>query len=235
MQSHEVPKERNAANMRASYHEELSSVVDDLVTMTEKVSTAVEDATRSLLGADLALAEKVIGADATLDQLHDDLESRCFTLLARQSPVAGELRTIVAALRMVADLARMGDLAAHVAKIARMRYPKQAVPESMQPNFRRMATLAEEMVQIAGRTLRDRNVLDAEKMADDDEEVDNLRTHQFRLLLDENWDHGVEAAVDCALLGRYYERIADHAVLMASRVIYVVTGLLPEGENWPSA
>jgi phosphate transport system protein len=141
----------------------------------------------------------------------------------------------VAALRMVADLARMGDLAAHVAKIARMRYPKQAVPESMQPNFRRMATLAEEMVQIAGRTLRDRNVLDAEKMADDDEEVDNLRTHQFRLLLDENWDHGVEAAVDCALLGRYYERIADHAVLMGSRVIYIVTGMQPEGENWTIA
>ena len=88
---------------------------------------------------------------------------------------------------------------------------------------------------LAGRTLRDRNVLDAEKMADDDEEVDNLRTHQFRLLLDEGWDHGVEAAVDCALLGRYYERIADHAVLMGSRVIYIVTGMQPEGENWTIA
>ena len=235
MQSHEVPKERNAANMRASYHEELSSVVDDLVTMTEKVSTAVEDATRSLLGADLALAEKVIGADATLDQLHDDLESRCFTLLARQSPVAGELRTIVAALRMVADLARMGDLSAHIAKIARMRYPRGAVPESMQPNFQRMAVLASEMVEAAGRTLRERNVLDAEKMADHDEEIDELRTHQFRVLLDDSWNHGVEAAVDCALLGRYYERIADHAVLMGSRVIYIVTGLHPEGENWTIA
>lgn len=221
--------------MRTSYHEELSSVVDDLVTMTDKVATAVVGATRSLLDADLGLAEQVIGDDSELDHLHDDLEQRCFTLLARQSPVAGELRTIIAALRMVADLARMGDLAAHVAKIARMRYPKTAVPEPMQPNFRRMADLAEGMVQIAGRTLRDRNVLDAEKMADDDEEVDNLRTHQFRLLLDENWSHGVEAAVDCALLGRYYERIADHAVLMGSRVIYIVTGMQPEGENWTIA
>lgn len=94
--------------------------------MTEKVSNAVEDATRSLLGADLALAEKVIGEDADLDLLHDDLE-RCFTLLARQSPVAGELRTIVAALRMVADLARMGDLAPHT-QIAGCGTPSRRCP-----------------------------------------------------------------------------------------------------------
>ncbi len=221
--------------MRESYHEELTSVVTDLVTMTDRVQTAVQDATRALLTTDLAAAEKVIGDDVVLDRLHDDLEQRCFSLLARQSPVAGELRTLVAALRMVADLARMGDLSAHIAKIARMRYPRGAVPESMQPNFQRMAVLASEMVEAAGRTLRERNVLDAEKMADHDEETDELRTHQFRVRLDDSWNHGVEAAVDCALLGRYYERIADHAVLMGSRVIYIVTGLHPEGENWTIA
>ena len=102
--------------MRESYHEELSSVVTDLVAMTETVGVAVTKATTALLGADLAAAEDVISSDAQLDELHDDLESRCFTLLARQSPVAGELRIVVAAMRMVADLARMGDLAAHVAK-----------------------------------------------------------------------------------------------------------------------
>ncbi len=218
--------------MRASYHEALTSVSTDLVTMTELVQDAVRLATTSLLEADLASAEQVISEDARLDALHDDLETRCFSLLARQAPVAGELRTIVAALRMVADLARMGDLAAHVAKIARMRYPKHAVPESMQNNFQRMAQLAQEMVAMAGRTLADQNILDAEKMADHDEEVDDLRAQQFRDLLDDSWPHGVEAAVDCALLGRYYERIADHAVLMGSRVIYIVTGLHPEGDNW---
>ena len=221
--------------MRESYHEELNSVVGDLLMMTDRVLVAVQDATQALLNTDLAAAEKVIGDDAVLDRLHDDLEQRCFVLLARQAPVAGELRTLVAALRMVADLARMGDLAAHIGKIARMRYPKSAVPESVRPNFQRMAVLASEMVKIAGRTLRDRNVLDAEKMADHDEEIDQLRTHQFAVLLDDSWSHGVEAAVDCALLGRYYERIADHAVLMGSRVIYIVTGLHPEGENWTIA
>ncbi|MBB1494930.1 phosphate signaling complex protein PhoU [Propioniciclava sp. MC1595] len=221
--------------MRESYQQELSSVVTDLITMTDRVQVAVTEATKALLTSDLAAAEKVISDDSILDQLHDDLEQRCFVLLARQAPVAGELRTLVAALRMVADLARMGDLSAHIAKIARMRYPRGAVPESMQPNFQRMAALASEMVEIAGRTLRERNVLDAEKMADHDEEVDELRSHQFRILLDDAWSHGVEAAVDCALLGRYYERIADHAVLMGSRVIYIVTGLHPEGENWTIA
>ena len=221
--------------MRASYHEALTSVSNDLVDMTERVRSAVGLATKALLDADLPAAEQVISDDSHLDSLHDDLETRCFGLLARQSPVAGELRTLVAALRMVADLARMGDLAAHIAKIARMRYPNVAVPDSMTPNFQRMSQLAEEMVATAGRTLRDQNVLDAEKMAEHDEEIDELRTMQFRELLNDTWPHGVEAAVDCALLGRYYERIADHAVLMGSRVIYIVTGLHPEGENWTIA
>lgn len=221
--------------MRESYHEALGAVVTDLVAMTELVSEAVRGATRALLEADLPAAEQVISDDARLDAMHDDLESRCFTLLARQAPVAGELRTLVAALRMVGDLARMGDLSAHIAKVARMRFPKRAVPEPMVANFERMATLVDAMVTLAGRTLAERNVLDAEKMADHDEEVDELRSMQFRQVLASDWAYGVEAGVDIALLGRYYERIADHAVLMGSRVIYIVTGLHPEGENWTIA
>ncbi|MCA0295864.1 MAG: phosphate signaling complex protein PhoU [Actinobacteria bacterium] len=221
--------------MRDNYHESLQSVVTDLVGMSEAVQVAVRDATRALLEADLAIAEQVITADAGIDRLHDELEARCFSLLARQAPVAGELRTVVAAMRMVADLARMGDLAAHVAKIARLRYPEHAVPEGLVPNFTLMARVAEEMVSTAGRSLQERNAHDAGRLADSDEEMDELRRSQFRLMLGKDWPYTVEAAVDVALLGRYYERIADHAVLMASRVIYVVTGLLPEGENWPVA
>ncbi len=221
--------------MRDSYHEALDSVVDDLVDMTGLVQAALRDATAALLGADLATAEEVISADARIDALHDELETRCFSLLARQAPVAGELRTVVAAMRMVADLARMGDLSAHIAKIARLRYPEHAVPEGLVPNFTLMARVADEMVATAARSLSERNAHDAGKLAESDEEMDELRKSQFRVLLSKDWPYTVEAAVDVALLGRYYERIADHAVLMASRVIYVVTGLLPEGENWPSA
>lgn len=221
--------------MRDNYHESLEGVVTDLVRMNEAVQVAVRSATTALLEADLATAEQVISADADIDALHDDLESRCFTLLARQAPVAGELRTVVAAMRMVADLARMGDLAAHIAKIARLRYPDHAVPEGLVSGFTLMGRVAEEMVATAGRSLRERNAHDAGKLADSDEEMDELRKSQFRVMLGKDWPYSVEAAVDVALLGRYYERIADHAVLMASRVIYVVTGLMPEGENWPVA
>ena len=204
--------------MRESYHEALRAVVSDLVTMTGLVQEAVKGATTALLEADLATAEKVISDDAFLDQMHYDLESRCFSLLARQAPVAGELRTLVAALRMVGDLARMGDLAAHIAKIARMRYPNHAVPEAMTNNFVRLSQVAMEMVVMAGSTLENQNILDAEKMADHDQEADELRSMQFRQILADDWQYGVEAAVDVALLGRYYERIADHAVLLGSRV-----------------
>ncbi|GAA0347752.1 MAG: phosphate signaling complex protein PhoU [Micropruina glycogenica] len=221
--------------MREAYREDLSSVVEDLVLMTERVVTAVHLSTRALLEADLALAEQVITDDAVLDAQHDDLEARCFVLLARQAPVAGELRTIVAAMRMVADLVRMGDLACHVAKIARLRYPTKAVPEGLVPNFELMARVAEGMVATAGRALSERNAHDAAKLADSDEEMDELRKSQFRILLGTEWPYSVEAAVDVALLGRYYERIADHAVIMASRVIYVVTGNHPAGDNWTYA
>ncbi len=221
--------------MRDNYRESLESVVTDLVGLSGLVQVAVKHATTALLEADLATAEKVISDDAEIDRRHDDLESRCFSLLARQAPVAGELRTVVAALRMIADLARMGDLAAHVAKIARLRYPECAVPEPLVPNFTLMARVAEEMVATAGRSLSERNAHDAGKLADSDEEMDELRKAQFRVILGDDWEHTVESAVDVALLGRYYERIADHAVIMAARVIYVITGLLPEGENWPTA
>ncbi len=221
--------------MRDSYHEALDAVVSDLVQLTGLVETALQEATIALLEANLDKAEEVISADARIDAMHDDIEARCFSLLARQAPVAGELRTVVAAMRMVADLARMGDLSAHIAKIARLRYPEHAVPEGLVPNFTLMARVAEEMVATAARSLGERNAHDAGKLADSDEEMDELRKSQFRVLMSKDWPYTVEAAVDVALLGRYYERIADHAVLMAGRVIYVVTGLLPEGENWPVA
>ncbi|MFZ2260224.1 phosphate signaling complex protein PhoU [Luteococcus japonicus] len=221
--------------MRETYHEELNDVVNQLVSMSSNVRTQVHDATRALLEADLRIAERVIADDARLDAMHEQIEKQCFQLLARQAPVAGELRTIVAALRMVFELARMGDLAAHIAKIARLRYPEHAVPAPLEANFTRMAQLADAMIAAAGRTLDDRDVEEASKLAENDEEMDELRAEQFKVLLADDWEHGVEMAVDAALLGRYYERIADHAVAMGRRIIYVITGEAPDGENWPNA
>ncbi|HEX8508749.1 MAG TPA: phosphate signaling complex protein PhoU [Propionibacteriaceae bacterium] len=219
--------------MRDSYREQLDDILADLVQMSQVVSSAVRSSTTALLEADIHLAEQVIGEDQKLDHMQADVEARAFSLLARQAPVAGELRTLVATLRMVSELERMGDLAAHVSKIARLRYPETAVPELLRPSFVRMGDVAEKMVVAAGQTLNDRNLQNAQELRDRDEEMDELRRTQFRVLLGEDWPYTVEAAVDVALLGRYYERIADHAASMARRIIYVVTGSFPEDEYWP--
>ena len=220
--------------MRTIYQNDLEQVVNDLVVMSDSIQIAVRDATRALLDAELSIAERVISGDTRIDAMHDQLEHRAFTILARQAPVAGELRTLVAVIQMVAALGRMGDLAAHVAKIARLRYPEHAVPEELRENFQRMSQLAQEMTGNVGRVLAERNLEEARELAEQDEEMDELRSNQFRVILGDDWEHGVEAAVDVALLGRYFERIADHAVGMGRRIIYIITGDLPEGENWPS-
>jgi phosphate transport system protein len=224
--------------MREYYHSELDEVVHQLVTMSDSVQIAVRDATTALLDANITVAERVIEGDLRIDAMHDELEQRCFTLLARQAPVAGELRTIVAAMQVVADVGRTGDLAKHVAEIARMRYPDHAVPEPLLSNFRRMSDVAQAMVGKAGRTLLDRNLDEAHELVSDDDEMDHLRNEQFRTIMTEEWaqtiDKPVEKGVDVALLGRYYERIADHAVAMGRRIIYIITGEAPEGEDWPT-
>ena len=141
--------------------------------------------------------------------------------------MAGDLRMIVSALRMVSELERMGDLSVHVAKIARLRVPSVAVPDELRPTMELMAGTAEDMVRRVRDIIVDRDVEAAIELGRDDEVMDQLRRRSFTELLSTDWQHGVEAAVDIALLGRYYERIADHAVSVANRVVFVVTGDLP--------
>ena len=210
--------------MRNAYFDQLDSIVDELVDMTHVVKVAVSLATQALLTADAEIAEKVISDDAAIDAARERVEERSFELLALQQPVASDLRMLVAALRMVADLERMGDLSVHVAKVARLRVPQVAVPAEIVPTIERMATVAEKMVDTVAGIIAERDVEGARRLEEDDEEMDQLRRSSFRLMLDDSWPHGVEPAVDIALLGRYYERIADHAVSLARRVVYLVTG-----------
>jgi phosphate transport system protein len=210
--------------MRNAYFDQLDSIVDELVDMTQEVQVAVVRATQALLTADAEVAEKVISDDAAIDAARERVEERSFELLALQQPVASDLRMLVAALRMVADLERMGDLSVHVAKVARLRVPQVAVPAEIVPTIERMATVAEKMVGTVAGIIAERDVEGARQLEEDDEEMDQLRRSSFRLMLDDSWPHGVEPAVDIALLGRYYERIADHAVSLARRVVYLVTG-----------
>ncbi len=213
--------------MRDAYADQLDSIREDLLAMTRLVGTAVAHATTALLDGDAAIAEQVISDDAAIDELRVTIENHSFELLSLQNPVAGDLRMLVASLRMVSEFERMGDLAVHIAKIARLRIPDVAVPDEVVPTIARMAAVAEVMVAKVGHVIADSDVAAAEELEEVDEEMDRLRRSSFRELLGSDWKHGVEPAVDIALLGRYYERIADHAVSIARRVVFLVTGEQP--------
>src|SRR5690242_18801354 len=147
--------------MRQAYIDQLDSIIDDLVTMTYDVRDSLSRASRALLHADVDLAERVISEDSAIDAARERVEDQAFELLALQQPVARDLRMLVAALRMVADLERMGDLAVHVAKVARRRVPDVAVPEELLPTMVRMAEVAEEMVGTVAGIIAERDVAGA--------------------------------------------------------------------------
>ncbi|MFE1786185.1 phosphate signaling complex protein PhoU [Streptomyces sp. NPDC059506] len=210
--------------MRDAYHEELDSIGDGLVEMARLVGSAIGRATTALLDADLKLAESVIAADEKVDDLQRDLENRAITLLARQQPVATDLRIVVTSLRMSADLERCGDLARHVAKLARLRFPESAVPQDLHSTVLEMGHLAQRLVAKAAEVIITKDVDLALQLEQDDDEMDQFHRALFQHLLDDRWAHGIETAVDVTLCGRYYERYADHAVSVAKRVVYLVTG-----------
>ena len=213
--------------MREAFHDQLDSIFSDLAEICGEVETSVRHATRALLDGDAEVAEKVIAADAKIDAARERVEDTAFSLLSLQQPVAGDLRVVVSALRMVSELERMGDLSVHVAKIARLRVPDVAVPEAARPTIARMGEVAEDMVRRVASVILEMDGEAAVELGRDDEEMDQLGRGSFTQLLGDDWQHGVEAAVDIALLGRYYERIADHAVSVANRVVFVVTGQFP--------
>jgi phosphate transport system protein len=213
--------------MREAFHDQLDSVFEDLAGICRSVETAVALASNALLEGDAQVAERVISSDAEIDAARERVEETCFTLLSLQQPVAGDLRVVVSALRMVSELERMGDLSVHVAKIARLRVPGVAVPEQVRPTMSQMAEVARDMVARVSQIITNKDVEAAIALGRDDEVMDRLRRQSFRELLSDDWAHGVEAAVDLALLGRYYERIADHAVSVANRIVFVVTGQQP--------
>lgn len=222
--------------MRTVFHEQLEAVLTDLAEISEQVETSIQRATQALMTGDVALAEQVVSDDEAIDRARQQVEENAFSLLSLQQPVAGDLRILVAALRMVGELERMGDHSVHVARVARRRAPDVAVPQQMQPTIERMAEIAESMVHRLTRIITERDAQDAIAFAAEDEEMDELRRATFTDMLGGDWPHGVEAAIDMALLGRFYERLADHAVSVAARIVYVVTGEVPhrleEAERW---
>ncbi|HET9172909.1 MAG TPA: phosphate signaling complex protein PhoU [Actinospica sp.] len=210
--------------MRDHYHEQLESVGRDIAATAALAGRALSLATRALLDADPRAAEAVAAADRSGTALRRELEARTLDLMARQQPVAGDLRVLVTALRMSADLERMGGLATHVAEIARMRHPECAVPEELRATFERMGAIAADLAERVGRIVEDRDVEAARRLEAEDDAVDRLHRAVFTELLARDGSYPAGAAIDVTLLSRYYERFADHAVLVARHLLFLVNG-----------
>lgn len=210
--------------MRDAFHDDLNAIGQTLIDMSQRVSRAMELATTALLEADLQLAEQIISDDDVIDVMQHELDAKTLNVLARQQPVAGDLRTLVTSLRMSADLERMGDMTHHIAKIARMRYPSKAVPPELATTIQDMGKIAKRIIDKTTHVLETHDLQSAVELETDDDEMDKLHRKLFLTLLDDAWPHGIECAIDMTLLGRYYERCADHAVSVARRVYFLVTG-----------
>ena len=214
--------------MRTTYYEELSALSAQVGDMCGLAADAMEHATQALLGADLSVAEQVIADHEHIVAMSKRAEGSALKLLALQQPVAGDLRTIVSTIHVGADIERMGALAVHVASISRLRHPECALPDDVRDCFTEMGTRAVQLARTAQQVLISRDPDKADRLRDEDDAVDAEHRHLFTLLIDHKWQDGVCSAVDVALLGRFYERFADHAVEIGRRVVFEATGGLPD-------
>jgi phosphate transport system protein len=210
--------------MRTEFSADLEEVSGLLVAMADEVRGLMKRATTALLDGDAALAEGVITGDAAVNDLHHEVEEKVYGLLARQAPVASDLRLVVTALHVASDIERMGDLAKHVAKTTIRRHPARAVPDELAPVIRDMADVADKMANKARQVMASPDAAQAAELETDDDAMDELHKGLFVVLLGAAWRHGVEDAIDGALLGRFYERYADHAVNAGHHMFFFVTG-----------
>ncbi|BBZ42771.1 phosphate signaling complex protein PhoU [Mycobacterium parmense] len=214
--------------MRTAFHAQLDSLTEMLSNMCGLAGLAMDRATQALLYADLAMAERVITDHDQVASLQTQAEEAAFALLALQAPVAGDLRRVFGSFQNVADAERMGALALHVAKIARRRHPHRALPDEVIDYFAEMGLIAVDLGNNARDVVTSRDPEQAARISEKDDAMDELHKRLFGVVMDEEWTHGVAAAVDITLLGRFYERFADHAVEIGRRIVFEATGAAPE-------
>jgi phosphate transport system protein len=216
--------------MRQVFQNELHEVQDRLVEMSHSVATIIEKASAAFLGGDVAKADEAIALSESNEEKALALDELVIKILARQSPVARDLRILVSALRMSASLERMGALAGHIASIARYRFPGSAVPTSLRATFEEMGALDIKLANKVTEVLRNTDVDQARAIQAEDERVDELHRHVFDVVLADDWKENAMFTVDVTLASRYYERFADHVVDISSKVSYLTTGEWNESE-----
>jgi phosphate transport system protein len=213
--------------MRATFHAKLDELISDLARMVWVAAELMTDASSALHHGDLTLADRVVGSQVQMTATLKQVQRRCVALLALQTTVATDLRALITTLRAVDELERMCALARHVAKIVQLKHPRVPIPDGLAPLSARMSVVATRLAHHAACTIEARDPLSAGRLARADDEVDALRDQLLGAVFAPDWPYGVEPAVDAALISRYYERFADHAVTLASQVCYLVTGEYP--------
>lgn len=210
--------------MREVFHQSLEDVQSRLVEISELVTVAIDKATRAFGASDVSLAEEVIDADVVIDQKTVALDELAIEILARQQPVARDLRIVVSALRVSASLERMGDIAEHIAQLTRMRFPDRAVPKGLKSTFLQMGQLDVEVARLLTELLRTIDLTITDEIRDLDDKIDDLHVSVFEKVLSDSWEGAASATVDATLASRYHERFADHAVSISKKMIYLATG-----------
>lgn len=219
--------------MRAIFRQELEQLGDNLIEMSQLVATAVQKAAKALADADLALAEQVIDEDEQINELERTVDEMCVSLLARQQPVATDLRVVVTGLMMSTTLERMGDLARHVAYVARGRYPRTAASGDVQKLLNKMGKAATEMAKLVVSLMESRDLSEAARIETDDDHLDQLHREVFTRVLNKDNELDRQELIDIILLARFLERFGDHCVSLARRTSFLVTGDLSNSVSLP--
>lgn len=213
--------------LRKDFHEQLDTIHRDVVRLAALVTESIPRGTEALLDRDLQASQVLVDRDDVIDALAIDIEERCFSVLALQSPMASELRGIVAAMKLVGEIERSGDLVVNISKAVRRIYPLELPPE-VRGLIEQMDEQAQKLFRLAMDAYADRDAALAAALDDMDNRLDELHKEYIQAVLTWGREGDIQVAVQLALVGRYYERIGDHAVNIGERVRYMVTGWLPE-------
>lgn len=210
--------------MREVFQNQLTDVQTRLVEIAESVTNIMEKSSKAFLNNDVALADEAIALAEANENRALALDELVIRVLAKQSPVARDLRVLVSALRISASLERMGALAGHIAAIARYRFPGSAVPASLRPTFQEMGALDVELARKVTELLGNTDVDLARQIQAEDARVDELHRGVFDTVLGDDWKENAMYTVDVTLASRYHERFADHVVDISTKVSYLTTG-----------
>ena len=214
-------------HMRVIFNEEMKQVADDLKSMTDYIEKAIVLAGKALLENDIEAAQQLIDNDSIIDGLEVSIIDRCVVMLAKQNPVATDLRVVVSSMRLASTFERMGDLARHIGETARRTYPNSAITNELKDTFAQMQAFTADVANRLSGILEKHDTETAKQIIENDSKLNALHNSVFALVTGDEWTGTRQQVINTVLLSRFYERFGDHAVSVARRLVYIVSGFDP--------